>query len=240
MALFDKKQQEQVNIENDQSYFDGMEGMGLDQLEVTPGPVYISLAQSLSEVCVTGKMKPGTWYNSNTKEQWGETVDVIMLAVKTCWNEKAGKEDKYRTIARYEPNSIPVRKVAPKGGRGFPEMFSVESGNVVEELFVYAVMLADEPELGVCFLTPTKVSMTACKTWNKDVRSAVLPNGGRAPICAYRWKLVAGLAKNGLNHALINAIQGELLPKEIWEKYVQPQLASAKEQILIAAPTEEE
>jgi hypothetical protein len=187
MALFgnNAKEQEQTGgpaeepvqeQAGDQSYFDEFAGEGQDQFNAdmlsTP---YLSMVQAGGSAAANGN-EPGTWINSASGENFGPAVEVVCLAVKTAWIERDTTGKTWMTVGRYEPNSIEVEKTMPKPGqRGFPTMINPQTGNKVEELFVYALMLPEHPESGVLFFSPTAISMSACKAWNTKIRNQRLP-----------------------------------------------------------------
>lgn len=232
-------QTEQEASGGDQSYFDEVAGVGLENF--TPETVsvaYLSMVQPDSSAAANHT--PGTWRNSATDKNYGPSVKVIPLAFKTVWTER----DKvtFMTVGRYEPNSIEVQTTYPKPGqRGFPERVNPVTGNKVEELFVYAVVLADAPEEGVLYLSPTVSSMTACKQWNTLIRSRRLPDGRPAGICSYQWTLFLELVPNPkqLNKKICKftkvADEG-LVPGAYYADNIRPQLAAAKNIQLLAAP----
>lgn len=245
MALFkDDKvsvKQEQAASGGDQTVFDDLAGDGLDGFtQDTVSTAYLGMVQPGSGPTMNGH-QPGTWRNSSTEENYGPTVEVIPLAFKTAWIERS-KEPPYETVGRYEPNSIPVKVEMPKPGtRGFPKMTNPETGNKVEELFIYACMKADAPESGVMYFSPTVGSMKTCKQWNAQLRSQRLPSGRIAPLYAFSWHLTLDLVQNPAKPAeqiakFVSVSRGELLDKELFLESVKPQLLSAQNVALLAAP----
>jgi hypothetical protein len=232
----------------DQSYFDEYEGQGQDQFQPdmlsTP---YLSMVQAGGSAAANGN-EPGTWMNSASGENFGPEVDVVCLACKTAWIERDTTGKTWMTVGRYEPNSIEVTKTMPKPGqRGFPTMVNPLTGNKVEELFVYALMLHKHPESGILFFSPTAISMSACKAWNTKIRNQRLPSGKLAPIFAFAWGLgLATVPKPGVkgdpddpanrNTKLGIVTRGEIVALDLFKSYVQPQLAAGQDLLAIAAP----
>lgn len=225
----------------DQDFFDNMAGEGLDGF--TPDTVstaYLGMVQPDSSAHVAGH-KPGTWRNSATDENYGNRVEVVALAFKTVWTERASAPP-YNTVGRYEPNSIKVDVELPKPGtRGFPKMKNPNTGNKVEELFIYACMRPDHPEDGVMYFSPTVGSMKACKQWNALLRSQRLPSGKIAPLFAFSWfldlELLPNPAQPSRNIAkFVRATKGQIVAKDLFVNYVQPQIAAANNVAMLAAP----
>lgn len=227
----------------DQNFFDGMEGAGLEGLtQDTVSTAYLGMVQPGSSAAV--EHEPGTWRNSASNENYGKSIEVVALAFKTVWTERS-KDPPYNTVGRYEPNSIQVHTEYPKPGtRGFPKMTNPNTGNKVEELFIYACMRPDHPEDGVMYFSPTVGSMKTCKQWNAMLRSQRLPSGKLAPLFAYSWildlELVQNPAKpnnpNEKNAKFVRVTKGKIVAKDLFVNYVQPQIAAANNIALLAAP----
>lgn len=222
----------------DLDYFEGVPE-GTDEMQGSAITIpYLSMIQPNSELVNEGKY-PGQWYNSATREVYGPSVDVIPLSFKVIWVERSS-EAPFTTVGRYEPHSIRVTERKPANGKGFPIMTNPETGNKVQELFAYALMLKDRPDDGIMFFAPTAISMRACKTWNTLMRSATLPNGSRAPICAYSWSLNLDLVKNPQRDteqlaAFSSVTKGSLVEKELFLSKVKPNLRSDTYQLQLTA-----
>jgi hypothetical protein len=216
----------------DASYFDGLEGNGLEGFTAdTVSVAYLAMIQPGSTVADENN-PPGSWRNSATGENFGPTVRVIPLAFKTVWTER-DKDPPFNTVGRYEPNSIAVRIERPKPGkRGFPKMYNDETGNKVEELFIYACLIEDRPETGILYFSPTVGSMKTCKQWNSMLRSQRLPNGKIAPIFAFSWDLELALVQNPVKPSekitrFIKATRCSIVDKELFFGSVQPAIAAS-------------
>lgn len=249
MALHNDKNKEQaadVNQEpeaGDQGYFDDLAGQGLDGFTAdTMSTAYLGMVQPGSTAATTDA--PGTWRNSATGENFGPTIRVIPLAFKTVWTERS-KDPPYNTVGRYEPKSIQVDIEYPKPGtRGFPKMTNPQTGNKVEELFIYACVLEDNPDAGIMYFSPTVGSMRTCKAWNSQLRSQRLPSGKLAPIFAFAWELTVDLVQNPANPnnqnskitKFVKVTRGNLVAKDLFVQSVQPQLQAAGNVAMLAAP----
>jgi hypothetical protein len=241
------EQEQQANM-GDQAYFDEFEGEGQDQFNADMlSTAYLSMVQAGGSAAANGH-EPGTWINSASGENYGPVARVVCLACKTAWIERDTTGKTWMTVGRYEPNSIEVVKTMPKPGqRGFPTMVNPETGNKIEELFVYAVMLPERPEAGVLFFSPTAISMSSCKAWNTKIRNQRLPSGKLAPIFAFSWDLeLTTVPKPGVkgdaddpsnrNTKLGIATRGPIVAFDLFKNYVQPQLSAGQNLLAIAAP----
>lgn len=202
----------------------------------TTSTAYLGLVQPDSSA-ESEECPAGTWRNSSTGASYGNEVDVVVLAFRTVWSERESDEP-YRTIARYNPNSIEVQiQQVPKGKRGYPKMINPDTGNEIQELYVYALALVDHPEDGIIYFSPTVGSMRTCRQWNAALKSQVLSNGAQAPIFGYRWRLVADLVANpkqpNRKMAKFTAFSKQgTTTKDIFTRQIQPVITDVKKTVL--------
>lgn len=222
---------------SDLDFMNEYAGTGLESIDASAKAIpYLSLVQPDSTV-ESEDCPAGTWRNSATGKSYGNMVTAVVLAFKTIWSEREA-EPPFRTVGRYEPHSIEVEiRQPPKGKRGYPKMINPETGNEIQELFVYAVLLPDYPEDGVLYFNPTVGSMRTCKSWNTQLSSQLLPNGMQAPIFAYRWNLVADLAPNPQQPTkqvarFMSVAKDSIVDRDLFAAQVKPQLASVKQSVL--------
>lgn len=221
---------------NELSFLEDQAGAGLDTITVNEQAIpYLGLVQPDSEAAANGAT-PGVWRNSATGEELGNVVTVVPLAFRTIWSER-DSEPPFGTVGRYDPHSIQVTIQQPKGGKGYPKMINPDTGNEIQELYVYAVMLPEHPEAGVLLFNPTVSSMKACKAWNTQLKSQLLPNGLQAPIFAFQWDLACDLvdnpAKKGAKMAkFVKAQKGVVISKDLFDVAVKPQLPTIQQTVL--------
>ena len=229
------KKQELVT--EDMSFMESMAGQGLDTITNNEQALgYLSMVQPGSQF-ESDDCPAGSWRNSATGKCYGNTVRVIPLAFRTIWNERAS-EAPFGTVGRYAPNSIKVEmKMPPAGKRGYPKMINPDTGNEVQELYVYAVILPDYPEDGVLYFNPTVSSMRTCKSWNTQLKGQILPNGAQAPIFAYSWNMFVELVTNPKKTSeeiakFTKVTKDAICTKDIFTEQVQPQLAIVQTEVL--------
>ena len=227
---------------SDFGFLDDYAGQGLDAITANEMAVsYLGLVQPDSSV-QDADNAAGTWRNSATGRNYGNLVRVIVLGFHTIWSEREDNPP-FRTVGRYEPNSIKVELKQPaKGKTGYPKMINPESGNEVQELYVYAVMLPDYPEDGILYLNPTVGSMRTCRAWNSQLHTQRLMNGKPAPIFGYQWNLAAGLVPNPQQPSkqiakFLKAQRDSLVAKDLFFETVKPQLETAPQSLLQIANT---
>jgi hypothetical protein len=228
------------------SFLEDLAGQGLETITANEQAIpYLGLVQPDSEAVANGATA-GVWRNSATGEEYGNVVTAVVLAFKTIWNER-DTEPPFRTVGRYEPHSIEVQVQQPKG-KGYPKMINPETGNEVQELYVYALFLPEHPEAGIMLFNPTVSSMRTCKSWNTMLKSQLLPNGKPAPIFAFQWdmacELVDNPAKKGAKMTrFAKAQKSAVISQELFETHVQAQLPTIQQTVLSItadAGTEEE
>ena len=231
------KKQTQELVTEDMSFMEGMAGEGFEDMgaNATNMP-FLGLVQPDSQA-QDDENPAGTWRNSATGRNYGNVVKVIPLAFRTIWSEREA-EPPFRTVGRYPVNGIEVEiRQPPKGKRGYPKMYNPETGNEVQELFVYAVALPDYPEDGVLWLNPTVGGMRTAKAWNSQLKGQLLPNGVQAPIFGFQWNLVSELVPNPQQPSkqiakFVKAIRDSIVTKDLFELHVQKQLAYTKQTVL--------
>jgi len=220
----------------DMSFLEDQAGAGLDSITANEQAIpYLGMVQPDGQAAADGST-PGVWRNSATGEEYGNVVTVVPLAFKTIWNERENVSP-FNTVGRYEPHSIQVTVQQPKGGKGYPKMINPDTGNEVQELYIYAVMLPEHPEAGVLLFNPTVSSMKTCKAWNTQLKGQILPNGMQAPIFAYSWDLASDLVDNpqkkGAKMAKFVKVQkNAVIQRELFDTYVKPQLPAIQQTVL--------
>lgn len=223
------------------SFLDEMAGVGLESITANEQSIpYLGLTQPDSEAVANGAT-PGVWRNSATGEEYGNVVTVVPLEFRTIWSER-DNEPPFGTIGRYTPHSIEVTVQQPKNGKGYPKMVNPETGNEIQELYIYAVILPEHPEAGVLLFNPTVSSMKTCKSWNTQLTSQLLKSGKRAPIFAYSWDLACDLvdnpAKKGAKMTKFVKVQrSAMIQEELFTAHIKPQLPTIKQTILSIAST---
>ena len=219
------------------------EGDGLENItEDAVSTAYLGLVQPDSKH-ESEECPRGTWRNSSSGRCYGQEVDVIVLAFRVVWSERESDEP-YRTVARYQPNSIEVQtQPVPNGKRGYPKLINPKSGNEIQELYVYALVLPDYPEDGVLYFSPTVGSMGTCKQWNRQLKSQVLSNGAQAPIFGGVWTLRADLVPNPKQQSrqmakFVSAVKSGVTTKELFMGSIQPVISEVKKSVLQIAQGE--
>lgn len=221
----------------DTSFMEGLEGTGFE--DMTGNAVsfaYLGLVQPDSTI-EDDDNPAGTWRNSATGRNYGNMVKVVPIAFRTIWSERES-EAPYRTVGRYPVNGIEVEvRQPPKGKRGYPKMINPDTGNEIQELFVYAVILPDYPEDGVLYFTPTVGSMRTAKAWNSQLKGQLLPNGAQSPLFGFQWNLVVDLVPNPQQPnkqvtKFVKSVRDALVTKDLFTNYIQPQLQTVKRDVL--------
>lgn len=224
------------------SFLDEYAGEGINTFtQGTVSTPWLSIMQDRTQHVIDGLCEAGVWRNSATGDAYGKTLEVVPVAFKVIWNERDDATGK--TVANYEPNSIEVEHRQVKG-RSFTKMINPNTGNTINETFLYAVVLPSKPEIGVCLIQANMGSMGTFKRWNALLRAQMLPSGAKAPIFAYSWKLGIGdkQAKNANGQAfyrLEDVQRGSIVTKELFDKGVAPNRKIALTATMALAAPEE-
>lgn len=254
MALFKKDEKEQVAETKEQvtgtneqvtgdDFLNSFAGQGLENFtQETVSTSYLGMIQPDSTAAQDNE--PGQWIDTATNEPLGPEVEVIPVAFQTVWSER-DSEPPFTTVGRYLPNSIEVEIQRPKNGKGFPIMTNPKTGNKIQELFIYGVILKNHLEAGIYIFSPTAGSMKTCKKWNSLLRSQRLPNGAMAPLFAFSWKLKLDLVTNPKQPSkkiakFVSMERGSLVTKELFEQTIQPILKTAQNLAMLAAPASDD
>ena len=229
--------QKQGLMTEDVSFMESMAGQGFENMGANATSIaYLGLVQPDSGA-EDDENPAGTWRNSATGRNYGNNVKAVVLGFRTIWNERES-DPPFRTVGRYPINGIQVEiRQPPKGKRGYPKMINPESGNEVQELFVYAVSLPDYPEDGILYFSPTVGSMKTAKSWNSQLKGQLLPNGVQAPIFAFQWNLMADLVPNPQQPSknvakFVKVSRDSIVNKELFTEHVQPLLTTTKQELL--------
>lgn len=225
-------------------FLDQFAGEGLDGFnQNTVATPWLSIMQDRTQHVLDGVCEAGVWRNSSTGEVLGKTIRIIPIAFKVIWNERDANTGK--TVQNYEPGTIQLKAV-PVKGKTYPKMVNPETGNKVDETFLYAVIMADAPEQGFCLIQASMGSLGTFKRFNALLRAQVLPNGGKAPLFAYVWELSIGdnQARNANGQSfykLEDFKRAEIVTKEMFEQGIAPnrQLALTS-QMALSAPADSE
>lgn len=239
--------QEQELVTEDMSFMESFAGQGTEDITANAvSTAFLGLVQPSSDAADDETNPAGTWRNSATGKNYGNVVKVVVVAFRTIWSERE-QEAPYRTVGRYDVGGIEVEtRQPPAGKRGYPKMINPQTGNEVQELFIYAVILPDYPEDGVLYLNPTVGSMRAAKAFNSQLKGQILPNGMQAPIFGFQWNLIAELVDNPSRPKekvarFTKAVRDSFVGRDLFTETVQPQLASVKQSVLqiTAGPLDE-
>lgn len=233
-------------VTEDMSFYEGLSGAGFEDMGVgATSPAYLGLVQPDSAVEDEDNL-PGTWHNSATGKNYGSCVRVVVLAFRTIWSEREA-DPPFRTVGRYPVGGIKVDvRQPPRGKCGYPKMYNPETGNEVQELFVYVLALPDHPEDGVLYFIPTVGGMRTAKAWNSQLKSQLLPNGVQAPIFGFQWNLQAEMAPNPQQPSkqiarFTRVFRDSIVNKDMFVSLVKPQLDAVKQDVLaLTAGTLEE
>ena len=216
----------------DQVAGDGLDAIGSNDL---PKP-FIKIAQKGNPEVderdpnyVPG-LKMGQFFNSLTKEVYGDNINVIILYYEKAW-------------LVYEPNrgsfkgKYPVgafKTIGNKYAKDKEDKLKDEQGNTVIEAMIFYVLNADKPNDGIAILTLYSSGIKHASNWLFSALHAIMPSGNPAPLYGHVWNLKLEYNTNadgswftiGVGNTTA-VTKGALLPdlpngQELFEKYVDP------------------
>ena len=189
-------------------FLDGYEGQGLEAFGTGDvATAFLGLVQPGSKH-ETEECKAGTWRNTATGRSFGNMVKVVPLAFKTIWSERESEAS-------------------------YPRMYNPETGNEIQELYIYAVILPDYPEEGILYFNPTVGGMRTCRSWNTQIKSALLPSGKPAPIFGYSWLLIADEVTNPQRPSemiaqFVKAEKDSIVTRDTFNLAIKPNIETAQ------------
>lgn len=208
----------------------GFENMGTGEVS-TP---LLLIAQPLSKVVSDEKVKAGHFYNSITGEDYGSQLKVVVCHFDKLWYE--WKPDQGGLAGRYAVGSIPVT------GDKWTGMVNTETGNKVEEKYVYLLYLPEHPEAGLVVFASTGGNMKYLKSWNTQLTYLRTPGGHQAPIFAGIWQLTVNKDVNKNNQPFYSCNEAgkssikfvDWVSQEVYQQNVLPARETASQAIAIA------
>jgi hypothetical protein len=214
----------------------GFENMGAGEIS-TP---LLLIAQPLSKVVSDDKVKAGHFYNSITGEDYGNQLKVIVCHFDKMWYE--WKPDQGGLAGRYPVGSVEVE------GDKWTGMINKETGNKIEEKYVYLVYLPEHPEAGLLVFASTGGNMKYLKGWNTQMRYLRTPSGRQAPLFAAIWSMTVNKDTNKNNQPFYSCNEAgkssirfdSWVSKEIYDTAILPARETASQAIAIADMREQD
>jgi hypothetical protein len=79
--------------------------------------------------------------------------------------------------------------------------------------------------------------MRACKSWNTQLKTSLLPNGAHAPIFGFCWNLQLEIVPNpqkpnGKIARFTRAVKDTIVPKDLFVDNIKPQLEFITKEVL--------
>jgi hypothetical protein len=236
----------------DDSAYEGMEGVGYDSMggDKFTMPLLL-IAQTTSSVVAEGTngIKAGDFYNSVTKENYGNSIELIPVYFESVW--QIWKPNLGGFAGRVRPNSIKVTGDVYKGMKD-------ADGNDVVDTWMYIVLIKGREEDGLLIMQVASNGIRYAKIWNGMIHDTRMTSGKRAPFFYSSWLLTVGKTKfdSGYSYSFgegttANIIKGDMVPPDTYLKYVKesliiapsaiygaPQIEAAPAQLALADTTE--
>ena len=133
--------------------------------------------------------KVGQWFNTLTKEVYGDTINCIVLKFERIyieWKPNRGGFVSYHSVENAEQLVV---------DRTFGHWKTVD-GNDLQENYVYMILIEGHEKEGLCVLSLSSSGIKAAKEWNRLMLTNIMPNGQRAKPYYMLWTVKSILQKN--------------------------------------------
>jgi len=156
---------------------------------------FIRLLQTLSpqldktEASHIPGAEKGMWFNTLTKELYGEEFKCIVLKFERIyieWKPNRGGFVSYHSVENAEQIAV---------DRTFGKWKTLD-GNDLQENYVYMILIAGHEKEGPCVLSLSSSGIKAAKEWNRLMMMNIMPNGQRAKPYYMIWNVKAVAQKN--------------------------------------------
>jgi len=149
----------------------GFEDMNRD----TQAIPFLKLAQALTpQVAQKAEriegLLPGHFFNSVTREVYGERLQVIVLAFERVFLEWAPERGGF--LGRHTFENAERLAVSKEFGE-----WKTKEGNELQETYCYYVLIVGREKEGVCVFSVSSSGLSTAKKLNRELISTVLPDG---------------------------------------------------------------
>lgn len=220
---------EEVMLNKDDLGFEGMSGD-------TSTPMLL-ISQALSDVVQAGTVPVGHFYNSETGQDYGTEVKVVVCGFTKAWTE--WKPNQGGFVGRY-----PVGSLKDVTGDNYSGMMHGE--NKVQETLLYVVILPEHKEDGYLIFSSSPGSMRYLKAWNTSLRFLKTPAGQQAAIYSGVWNLQLNKDQNKQGKTFYSpSLNGRCSAKHVgwtskalYDEYVLPARQSLNSLVAMTQPAE--
>jgi len=171
----DKEKEDMDFLKGAEDNLDGFEEINAATMAIP----FIKLAQKLTPETKKNKaqfirgLEEGNFFNSVTKEIYGDEVNLIVLKFERIYIEWLPKREgfvDYHSVERAE--QIAEDKTFGK--------WKTKSGNLLQENYVYFVLAEDHVDEGPAVLSLSSTQIKKAKEWNRLMTTHIMDNGRRA------------------------------------------------------------
>lgn len=131
----------------------------------------------------------GMWFNTLTKEVYGNQFNCIVLKFERIYIE--WKPNRGGFVSYHSPEN--AEQVAVD--RTFGKWKTVD-GNDLQENYVYMILIEGHEKEGPCVLSLSSSGIKAAKEWNRLMLTNIMPNGQRAKPYYMLWTIQSKFMKN--------------------------------------------
>jgi hypothetical protein len=174
----EKSADDLFNFVDEQDTLEGFEDINSQTVAIPFLKIMQPLTPELEEIENAAR---GDWFNSVTKELYGDQIEVVVLRFERVyieWLPDRGGFVGYHTPENAE--RIATDRTFGKWKHG---------DNDLNEHYVYIVLLANRPQDGVMVLSLASTAIKTARQWNRMLTTHTMPNGQNAKPYYLRWFL---------------------------------------------------
>jgi hypothetical protein len=187
-----KTAKEQMDFINEAvDNFEGFEQINANTMAIPFVRILQSLAPQLN------KNKPqfiedaeeGDWFNTVTKELYGEEIEVIVLKFEHVYIEWLPERGGF--VSYHSPENAERLAIDKTFGH-----WKTEDGNDLQENYAYICMIVGHEEEGIVVMSFSSSAIKMAREWNRLMTTHVMDNGKRALPYYLVWNLKATYTEN--------------------------------------------
>ena len=131
----------------------------------------------------------GDWFNTVTKELYGDSIEVIVLKFEHVYIEWLPERGGF--VSYHSPENAERIAVDKTFGH-----WKTEEGNDLQENYAYICMIVGHEEEGIVVMSFSSTSIKMAREWNRLMTTHVMDNGKRALPYYLVWELNATYTEN--------------------------------------------
>jgi len=187
--IFTKDKEKETVEEKFEGFFDSQDSAeGFQDInQETMAIPFLKIAQQLSPALKSNKpefiegLKIGEFYNSVTKEIYGDTIEMVVGKFERIYTEwLPGRKGFVGYHSPEEAEDMATEKTFGKWKVG---------ENLLQENYIYYILIGGHEHEGVMIQSLTSTQIKKAKAWNRQLTTHIMPNKQKALPYYLRWNL---------------------------------------------------